>query len=241
LQQEARRQERQAMFGRIAAGLVHDLSHPIQNIGNNCRLILKMHDDPEYRETFRRTVERELQIVKRLFEDLRNLARPIPLERFPLDLGRSIAEAVDGLRSFADAAGLAIHYESPAEPVTIEGDVFALGRVYRNLVLNAIQATAPGGHVRVEVDTLQGRARVRIIDTGCGIPEDRLEAIFEDFATTKRRGLGLGLPISKKVVEQLGGTIAVQSTVGIGTTVTIELPLVEGTPLHALADRGMTA
>jgi signal transduction histidine kinase len=241
LQQEARRQERQAMFGRIAAGLVHDLSHPIQNIGNNCRLILKMHDDPEYRETFRRTVERELQIVKRLFEDLRNLARPIPLERFPVDLGRSMAEAVDGLRSFADAAGLAIEYDPPAEPITIEGDVFALGRVYRNLVLNAIQATAPGGRVRIVVDAAGGRARVRISDTGCGIPEDRLEAIFEDFATTKRRGLGLGLPISKKVVEQLGGTIAVESAVGIGTTVTIELPLAEGTPLHALADRGMTA
>ena len=139
------------------------------------------------------------------------------------------------------AAGLAIEYDPPAEPITIEGDVFALGRVYRNLVLNAIQATAPGGRVRIVVDTAGGRARVRITDTGCGIPEDRLEAIFEDFATTKRRGLGLGLPISKKVVEQLGGTIAVESAVGIGTTVTIELPLAEGTPLHALADRGMTA
>lgn len=58
LQAEARRQERQAMFGRIAAGLVHDLAHPIQNVGNNCRLMLKMYDDKEYRETFRRTVER---------------------------------------------------------------------------------------------------------------------------------------------------------------------------------------
>ena len=71
------------MFGRIAAGLVHDLSHPIQNIGNSCKLIQKMFDDVEYRETFTRTVDREMVIVKRVLDDLRNIARPIPLERFP--------------------------------------------------------------------------------------------------------------------------------------------------------------
>jgi len=212
------------MFGRIAAGLVHDLSHPIQNIGNNCRLILKMHDDADYRETFRRTVERELQIIKRLFEDLRNLARPIPLERFPVDLGRTVGEAVESMRSLADHAGLALHCDVPAELVTIEGDVFALGRVNRNLILNAIQATAPGGTVHVSVEADNGLARVRIRDTGCGIPSDRLDAIFEDFATTKRRGLGLGLPISKKIVEQLGGAISVTSSVGLGTTVLLEFP-----------------
>jgi signal transduction histidine kinase len=194
LQQAARRQERQAMFGRIAAGLVHDLSHPIQNIGNNCRLILKMYDDPDYRETFRRTVERELQVIRRLFDDLRNLARPIPVERFAIDLGRTVGDAVESLRASADSAGLTLRYEPPPDLLTIEGDVFALGRVYRNLVLNAIQATAPGGEVTVTVAGDALRARVRIRDTGCGIPPDRLPEIFEDFATTKRRGPGRGQP-----------------------------------------------
>jgi len=145
LQAETRKQERQAMFGRVAAGLVHDLAHPIQNIGNNCRLILKMYDDPEYRETFRRTVERELQSIKRVLEDLRNLARPIPLERFPVDLGKAVGDSVDSMRASANAAGVDLAYEAPSDRVVIEGDVFALGRVHRNLILNAIQATAPGG------------------------------------------------------------------------------------------------
>lgn len=223
-QQEVRRQERQALLGRIAAGLVHDLSHPIQNIGNSCRLILKMHDDVEYHETFRRTVERELATIKRFFEDLRNLARPIPLERFTIDLGRSLGEVVESMRTSAEGAGLALVFDPPPEPVAIEGDSFALGRVYRNLILNAIQATAPHGEVRVQVEVTGERARVRIADSGCGIPPDRLQAIFEDFTTTKRRGLGLGLPISKKIVEQLGGTISVCSEVGEGTSVTIEFP-----------------
>ena len=94
LQEDVRKKERQAMFGRIAIGLVHDLSHPIQNIGNSCKLIVKMFDDLEYRETFKQTVERELAQVKRVLDDLRNVARPLPLERFPLDVNKAIAELV---------------------------------------------------------------------------------------------------------------------------------------------------
>jgi len=238
LQAETRKQERQAMFGRVAAGLVHDLAHPIQNIGNNCRLILKMYDDPEYRETFRRTVERELQSIKRVLEDLRNLARPIPLERFPVDLGKAVGDSVDSMRASANAAGVDLAYEAPSDRVVIEGDVFALGRVHRNLILNAIQATAPGGRISVHVEAANARARIRVSDTGCGIPPERLHAIFDDFVTTKRRGLGLGLPVARKIIEQLGGTIAVSSEPGRGTTFLVELPVLPPTsPVEGAASR----
>mgnify|MGYP003346543322 CR=1 FL=1 len=79
LQDEVRAKERQATFGRVAIGLVHDLSHPIQNIGNSCKLIVKMFDDLEYRKSFRTTVERELAQVKRVLDDLRNIAKPLPV------------------------------------------------------------------------------------------------------------------------------------------------------------------
>ena len=235
LQEDVRKQERQAMFGRIAAGLVHDLSHPIQNIGNSCKLILKMSDDQEYRETFRRTVEREMVIVKRVLDDLRNIARPIPLERFPVDLNKSVADSIEAMLPHAETAGLTLKAELATEPLYIEGDVFALGRVYRNLILNAIQATAPGGLVVAATEANGRRVQVRIYDTGCGIPADRLHAIFEDFVTTKRRGLGLGLAISKKIVEQLGGSIAVASEVGKGTTFVIDFPRTEARPIALVA------
>ena len=232
LQENVRKQERQAMFGRIAAGLVHDLSHPIQNIGNSCKLIQKMYEDAEYRETFRRTVERELVIVKRVLDDLRNIARPIPLERFAVDLNRTVADATEAMEQHAETAGLTLRVElSSAETIFIEGDVFALGRVYRNLVLNAIQATAPGGLVVVATEATADVAQVRIYDTGCGIPPERIGQIFEDFVTTKRRGLGLGLAISKKIVEQLGGTISVASEVGKGTTFVLEFPRTKARPM----------
>ncbi|HTI37589.1 MAG TPA: sensor histidine kinase [Vicinamibacterales bacterium] len=235
LQENVRKQERQAMFGRIAAGLVHDLSHPIQNIGNSCKLIVKMADDAEYRETFRRTVDREMVIVKRVLEDLRNIAKPIPLERFPVDINKTVADAVEAMQPHAETAGLTLRAEFATEPLFIEGDVFALGRVYRNLILNAIQATAPGGLVVAATGLQETRVQIRVYDTGCGIPADRLHAVFEDFVTTKRRGLGLGLAISKKIVEQLGGTITVASEVGKGTTFVMEFPRTEARPAALIA------
>jgi two-component system sensor histidine kinase BaeS len=235
LQENVRKQERQAMFGRIAAGLVHDLSHPIQNIGNSCKLILKMADDAEYRETFRRTVDREMVIVKRVLDDLRNIARPIPLERFSVDLNKSVGDAVEAMQPHAETAGLTLRAELSSEPLYIEGDVFALGRVYRNLILNAIQATAPGGLVVAATEGAGERVQLRVYDTGCGIPADRLGAIFEDFVTTKRRGLGLGLAISRKIVEQLGGRISVASEVGKGTKFVIDFPRTSARPMEQAA------
>ena len=230
LQEDVKKKERQAVFGRVAVGLVHDLSHPIQNIGNSCKLIVKMFDDHEYRESFRRTVERELAEVKRMMDDLRNIARPIPLERFPLDVNRALSELAESMATTAERSGLTIETELAFGPLYIEGDLFALNRVYRNLIINAFQATAPGGRVLIRTLRQNEQAIIEIADTGCGIAPDRLQNIFEDFVTTKRRGLGLGLAISKKVVEQLGGVIAVTSTVNRGTTFTLTFALTKARP-----------
>jgi signal transduction histidine kinase len=230
LQEDVKKKERQAVFGRIAIGLVHDLSHPIQNIGNSCKLIVKMFDDAEYRESFRRTVDRELAEVKRMMDDLRNLARPIALEKFPLDVNRALAEVAESMRNAAERAGLTLDTELVFGPLYIEADLFALNRVYRNLLINAFQATAPGGRVLIRTMRQDDHAVLEFADNGCGIAPERLETIFEDFVTTKRRGLGLGLAISRKVVEQLGGTIAAASEVGRGTTFTLRFPLTQARP-----------
>ena len=233
LTEDVRKKERQAMFGRMAAGLVHDLSHPVQNIGNSCKLIVRVFDDPEYRETFTRTIDREMETLKRVLDDLRNVARPAPVERFPLDVNRSVADIVESMRGYADESGISIESRFASEPVIIEGDVFALGRVYRNLITNAIQATQAGGRVTIATARNRDKVEVSITDTGSGIPAERLGAIFDDFVTTKKRGLGLGLAITKRIVEQLGGTISVTSEVGKGTTFTMRFPVAQ--PAAAVA------
>ena len=221
LTEDVRKKERQAMFGRMAAGLVHDLSHPVQNIGNSCKLIVRVFDDPEYRQTFTRTIDREIETLKRVLDDLRNVARPAPVERFPLDVNRSVADIVDSMRGYAQESGVALESGFASEPVIIEGDLFALGRAYRNLITNAIQATQAGGRVTIATRRVRDTVEVSVSDTGSGIPAERLGAIFDDFVTTKKRGLGLGLAITKRIVEQLGGTISVTSELGKGTTFTM--------------------
>ena len=228
LQEDVRKKKRQALFGRLAVGLVHDLSHPIQNIGNSCKLIVKMFEDTDYRESFKRTVERELSQVKLVLDDLRNVARPLPLERFPLDVNKALAELVDSMQTTADSAGLSLDTELVFGPVYIEADLFALNRVYRNLITDAMQATPPQSRILIRTLRQNEHAVIEIADIGCGIPPERLETIFDDFVTTKRRGPGL--TISKKVVEQLDAAIGVTSEVGLGSALTLRFPLTKARP-----------
>jgi signal transduction histidine kinase len=224
LTENVKRQERQAMFGRVVGGLFHDLMHPIQNIGNNARLMIRPDLDAESRQSAHLVIERELGILKRFMDDVLNIAKPKPLQRFPMDVNAAVSEIVDAMRGQGESAGIAVEGHYASEPVVIEGDRFSLGRVYRNLIKNAIQATAAGGRVTVTTRRDGDFVEVRVADTGSGIPADRLSKIFDDFVTTKSRGLGLGLAISKQTVEQLGGTITVASEVGRGTAFTLRFP-----------------
>jgi two-component system, NtrC family, sensor histidine kinase HydH len=223
------------MFGRMAAGLVHDLSHPIQNIGNSTRLLLRDDVDGESREMFRRTMERELATLKRFMDDLRNIVKPKPIERFEMDVNGSVAEMVESMRGEAERNGISVETHYASGPLTIEGDRFALGRVFRNLITNAIQATEPGGTIGITTARTGDRIEIRVSDTGSGIPPERLATIFDEFVTTKRRGLGLGLAICKRIVEQLDGTIDVQSEVGKGTAFTMRFPTRDDSTAQAAA------
>jgi len=98
-----------------------------------------------------------------------------------------------------------------------------------------VQATPPRGRILVRTLKQPDDVVIEVADTGCGIPADRLDSIFDDFVTTKRRGLGLGLAISKKVVEQMGGTIAVTSQVGVGSTFSVRFPLTAARPSQIAA------
>ena len=235
LQEDVRKKERQATFGRVAVGLDHDISHPIQNIGNSCKLIVKMFDDLEYRESFKRTVEREFEQVKRVLEDLRNLAKPKPLEKYPLDINKALHDTAESMLASAERSGLSLDLELVFGPLYIEGDQYALNRIHRNLLTNAFQATQPQGRVVIRTLRQNEEAIIEIEDTGSGIPAERLSTIFDDYVTTKKQGLGLGLALSKKLVEQLGGTISVSSQVGVGTTFALRFPITKARPSQLAA------
>jgi signal transduction histidine kinase len=224
LQENVKRQERFAMFGRVASGLVHDLLHPIQNVGNNTRLLLREAIDADTRLECGRIIDRELTTIKHFLDDLRNIVKPKPVERFPLDVNVSVAEIVESMKPEGARHGITVESHYAPGPLNIIGDRFALGRVYRNLITNAIQATEPGGRVTVATARADDRVAVSVTDTGSGIAPDRLSTIFDEFVTTKRKGLGLGLAVTKRIVEQLDGTITVESEVGRGTSFLLRFP-----------------
>lgn len=225
LQEATRRQEREAMFGKLAAGLAHDLAHPVQNMVNTSKLLLRQPGNEDVLDVFRRTMEREGGNMLRLIDDLLQLSAPRPLQRFPLDVARQVRDALEGMRAGADAACVRLVFEGPPSAMVM-GDTFALGRVWRNLVKNGIEASGAGGIVTVAVAAADaaGFVAVTVRDTGPGIPPAQMEHLFHEFATTKRRGLGLGLPVSRRIVEQLGGTIAAASPPGAGAVFEVRLP-----------------
>jgi two-component system NtrC family sensor kinase len=103
-------------------------------------------------------------------------------------------------------------------------------RVFYNLVLNAAQATAPGGAVTVKTRAAAGRAEIAVIDRGAGIHPQQLNSIFNPFFTTKPQGVGLGLAICAKIVDEHGGKIAVESEPGKGSIFRVLLPMEQGAP-----------
>src|SRR5262249_6828618 len=140
LQEDIKRQERQATIGRIATGLVHDLAHPIQNLANSSRLLIRGDFDEEERLSIRATIERELENLRRFMDDLRHVVKPRPVERFLLEVNSSLIEVVEAMRIDGERVGVAVEPRYATDPLFIEGDRFALSRVYRNLMTNAIQA-----------------------------------------------------------------------------------------------------
>lgn len=224
LEQTLRTHERQVALGRVVAGLVHDLSHPIQNLVNNTTLLLHPGLDEAERFGLRRVIERERTALRRVMDDILNVARPRPRERFLVDVNATAAELVDAMRAEAQRHGVTLGTRLAFALPPIEGDRFALSRVLRNLIVNAVQATAPGGSVTLVTRLQAGRVTLDVVDTGCGIARERLASIFDDYVTTRQHGHGLGLAVSKQMVEQLEGTIDVTSEPGVGTCFTLSFP-----------------
>ena len=201
---------------------MHDLSHPVQNIGNSCKLIVRVFDDPEM-PTFTRTIDREIDTLKRVLDDLRNVARPAPVGASrSTSTARSPTSSI--VRVLRKSPALDSKRSSRRNRSLSRATCSRSARV-ASLITNAIQATESGGLVTVSTARNRDRVEVMVTDTGSGIPAERLAAIFDDFVTTKKRGLGLGLAITKRIVEQLNGTIGVTSEVGKGTTFTMRFPV----------------
>jgi signal transduction histidine kinase len=239
LEERLSRADRLAALGTMAAGIAHDIRNPLTSILIFSQLMSLHHDDPEVRAKFDRIVPRELERVQAVIEDMMELARPTALQFEPTNLNEVLAQAIELLEGQAAGQGVKFIRElSPDLPYCM-ADRKRIHRCFSNLLTNAIQAMPRGGDLTVRTwlgpDQTAAAARqdsghepmirVTITDTGQGIPPERLSRIFDPFYTTKEKGLGLGMAITHRIVEDHKGTIDVQSQVGLGTTFIIHLPL----------------
>jgi signal transduction histidine kinase len=168
-------------------------------------------------------LRKEVTTSETIISSLLDFARPKPLTRQKVRIKDVIQEAIS--RNILPKNITLISQLDENLPIIL-GDPVHLGQIIRNILSNAIQAMPEGGNLTIKSEVpSQGWVDISTTDTGVGIPEDNLTKIFEPLFTTKAKGIGLGLAITKTLVEAHGGTIDVQSEIGTGSTFIVRLPL----------------
>jgi two-component system sensor histidine kinase BaeS len=214
---------------RLLADLGHELRTPLTVIRGEMEAIVDgVHDaDPEHMEI----LLEEVAVMERLLEDLRTLsmaeAGSLALHPESTDLVTLVKEAVESHRRTAEAQAVAIIVDGAIDVREVLVDPVRIREVVSNLVVNSLRAMPEGGALKIRVQVEAKEAVIRVVDTGVGIAADDLEPVFERFHKgSSSAGSGLGLTISRDLVEAHGGSISISSDVGLGTTVEMRLPLI---------------
>jgi len=239
-ERDARRQaeESDRLKDEFLATLSHELRTPLTSILGWATLIRQGEFEEANFDRAIETIERNARSQARLIDDLLDVSRIITgnlrLQIRPIDLVSVVEAAKDGLRPTAEAKRITLHTELEPESCLVKGDPNRLRQVIWNLVLNAIKFTPRGGNVTVSLECAEPYVRLKVSDTGEGIPPEFLPYVFDRFrqaegsVTRKQGGLGLGLAVVRHLVELHGGNVMAESRgTGQGSTFTVDLPLAE--------------
>jgi signal transduction histidine kinase len=222
------RANRLASVGLLTAGLAHEMRNPLVALRTFAQLLPDRWEDAEFRREFGDVVLSELDRVGRLMNDLLLFTRNQSASFEESTVADVLATVVPLLRAHAVSKRITIEVDVDAPTPRITANVAQLRQVVMNLGLNALHATPAGGRVRIAASggADSALALVRVSDSGPGIAPEDVPRIFDPFFTTRSDGTGLGLPISREIIERHGGTLSVESTPGAGATFAIELPAV---------------
>jgi signal transduction histidine kinase len=229
LQREARARERLTTFARIAAGLAHDLRLPIEAVRGACDAVLKHPDDEGARDLLAGVHRRDLPRLREFVDDLRLLSQrgSMDLELDSIETQVLLSDVAQHLGTFTKWEG--VEFESDGESPALLANRKLLRRALFNLGANAADAClekGPGGRVVFAVSAVGDSVRFDVTDSGVGISSERVpELLTGDFLSTKRSsGIGLGLGVARQVAEVHGGTLHIDSEVGVGTTFALHIP-----------------
>lgn len=255
-ERRARAAERSADLGAMTGGLAHEIKNPLSTIGLNAQLIAEAAaeiepagpTDPEVRARLLRradSLKREADRLRGILQDFLEYAGALRLDRRPADLNELIEELADFFHP--QAKQHAVHLRADLAPGKLPAfiDAAAVKQALLNLLLNAVQAFPPPQPLTTPVAPAASSPReliirsaktidadqnpfaiVQVIDTGPGIPDDLKPKVFQPYVTTKPGGSGLGLPMTKRLIEAHGGKVDLYSEPGRGTSFTLTLPAV---------------
>ena len=222
--QRARAAEERAAVATIVAGLAHEIGTPMGVIQGHAKLLEKEIDSED--GTWRlRTIQDQVARISKIMQTLVNMSRPRESKRIPVPLASVVESTLGFIEDRLAKRKIELSLDA-SEAVTVSGDPERLQQMLLNLLLNAVDSMPGGGELHVRLTRGDGGARIEIEDTGTGIAPQHVDRIYEPFFTTKGAGdgSGLGLAICRGIAEDHGGSIAVRSVEGKGTTFDVELP-----------------
>jgi signal transduction histidine kinase len=227
LERRLTRQERLAALGHLAAGVAHEVRNPLNAIGMGVQRLegefAPTHAAEEF-HTICRIIRGEVARLNTIVQEFLTLARTPTLQRASVAIAPLLQEVTSLLEAEAQARAVRLTTQLPASLPLLFLDRQQMQQALLNVLLNALQATPPGGTVQVTAEAGAPGIRITITDQGSGIASEMLERIFDPYFTTKPEGTGLGLPIALRIIQAHGGTLDVRSSPGQGTTVDVHLP-----------------
>ena len=229
-QHEATQRERLSSLGRLSTVVAHEIRNPLMIIKTSLRSLRRDGVQPDQVQTAARDIDEEITRLNRIVAEVLDFARPIKFDLAPVDLNALAEDAVHAAEAAAGCSGIRLALDPDIRSANL--DAGRLRQALVNIIGNAIQASGEAGpagdgqSIRVRTTRMDDRrAAITVTDKGGGIAPEDLPRIFDPFFTTRRTGTGIGLAISRNIVEGLGGRIVVASERNRGTEVRIEVPL----------------
>lgn len=230
LEERLREAERLSAVGKLASGIAHEIRNPLNFINLSIdhirsRLGSGRPDGTAEALALMSNIKAEIHRLNTMIENFLTVGKPLALNKSEVDMGVLIQDVVGLAHQKAVEQGVAIEVAAEGSVPRLQADPLQIKTCLMNVVLNAIQAMPTGGRLRITIVSAAGTLDITVSDTGPGISEEDLSRIFNPYFTTKQLGIGLGLAITKKIVEEHRGRITVRSRPNEGTDVVISLPV----------------
>jgi signal transduction histidine kinase len=224
--------ERLASIGMMSATFAHEIRNPLTSLKTFAQLMPEKYNDREFRNTFSKIVEGEIEKIDGLINDLLDFSIHKKATRMNnFNLVSLLDETVDYVKGKApySKGSITVKKKYSEREILVTGDSSKLNQAFVNILTNGYQAMNGEGLLTVDINPNGHNAEIIITDTGEGIEPESISKIFDPFITTKEMGVGLGLAISKRIIEDHKGALHVESAVSKGTSFTITLPVQNGT------------